>query len=526
MSVRLGGRSRLITSRAAGLRGAVARRLPRWSPEVAIVGAGAGGLATAIRLRRAGVTTFTVYERSDGIGGTWHDNTYPGAQCDVPSHFYSYSFALNPDWSMTYADQPEIRAYLEACADRFGVRPHVRTGCEVREVAWDEGAARWDLHLGDGTVAHADVVVSALGMLNVPSTPRLPGLDSFRGPVFHSARWDHDVDLAGRRVAVVGTGASAVQFVPHVAEAAARTTVFQRSPPWVMPKQLRPYSPTERRRFRWLPGAARRERWRHFWMFERNTSVRTEDPATAQRTRWALRFLAAVVPDEALRARLTPGYPIGCKRLLLSNDWYPALQRPDVELVTEPVTAVTEHGVVDASGREHAVDVIVLGTGFRATDHLAGLTVRGRGGRDLHEEWASGAAAYRGTSVHGYPNLFVLYGPNTNQGGNSIIFVLETQVHHVLGLVRRVRRRHRPVEVRARAQAADVAAVRRAMAGTLWESGCSSYFLDEHGRVSTQYPHSALHYWRRTRWVRPGAYRLLATPHGRTAGDRSTGGRS
>lgn len=481
------------------------------------------------KLREAGIDSFTIYERSDGVGGTWHDNTYPGAQCDVPSHFYSFSFALNPDWSMTYADQPEIRAYLDACTDRLGLRPHLRSGSAVRELRWDDDAMVWRLHLDDGTPdgddVSADVVVSALGMLNVPAYPDIAGLDEFAGPVFHSARWDHDVDLAGRRVAVIGTGASAIQFVPEIAPVVDRLHVFQRSAPWIMPKMLRPYTDRERRRFRHVPLAARRERWKHFWQFERNTSVHTADEATAQRTRWATKFLAHAVPDEELRARLTPDYPIGCKRLLLSNDYFPALSLPQVELVTDGIDRVTPTGVVTSDGHERDVDVIILGTGFRASDHLSGIDVYGRGGRSLHEDWSDGASAYLGIAVGGFPNFFILYGPNTNQGGNSIIFVLEAQVHHVMGAIRRITRRRRPLEVRRIVQERDARRVQRDMAGTLWLSGCSNYFTDRNGRVTTQYPHSALHYWARVRLLRPGAYRLLrrdgrtvARPSGGTAG--------
>lgn len=479
------------------------------TPNIAIIGAGAGGLATGIRLKKAGIETFTIFEQSDGVGGTWRDNTYPGAQCDVQSHFYSFSFALNPYWSQTYADQPEILDYFERCADVYGLRPHLRCGTPIETAAWDDESRGWRLRTRAGEEITADVVVSALGMLNVPAYPDIEGLADFAGPVFHSARWDHSVDLRDRRVAVIGTGASAVQLVPPVAEQASHLSVFQRSPAWILPKPLRPYRDEEIRRFRHVPLAARRERWKYFWMFERVSSFKVADPETQAREGFAKEWMATAIADDDLRAKLTPDFPFGCTRILLTNDYYPALQRPDVDLVTEPILRVTDRAVVTADGREHAVDVIILATGFKATAHLSAVDFRGRGGRRLRDEWKDGgAAAYLGTTIPGYPNLFVLYGPNTNQGGNSIIFIIEAQVHYVMRALARIRRRGNGVmEVRTGVARRYNRRIANALRGTVWDGGCHNYFKDASGRITTQYPHRALWFWLRTRAVNPFAYR-------------------
>lgn len=472
-------------------------------PTIAILGAGAGGLAMAVRLKRAGFHDVTIFEKSDGIGGTWRDNTYPGAACDIMSHLYSFSFAPNPAWSRTYADQPEILAYLEGVADRFELRPHLRLNTEITQARWDDADSRWRLSTHTGETHDFDVLVSALGMLNLPAVPDLPGLDDFRGNTFHSARWDHDDDLTDKRVAVIGTGASAVQFVPEIAPITRRLDVYQRSPAWIVPKALRPYTDDEIRRFRSTPGAMRRHRLGILAGLERFTSIHTADTRTGQRQGWHRQLLLAQIPDDAeLRDALTPDYPIGCKRLLPSNTWFPALARPDVDLITTGIERVTATGVRTTDGRERDVDTIILGTGFRATEYLAAVDVYGRDGRRLRDEWRDGARAHLGMTVAGYPNLFVMYGPNTNQGGGSILFVLEAQARYITAAVRMMaRRRLAAVEVRRDVQDRFDARIQDAMKGTVWLE-CASYFRAPDGRITTQWPYPARRYWLETRLLR------------------------
>jgi cation diffusion facilitator CzcD-associated flavoprotein CzcO len=466
-------------------------------PTVAILGAGAGGIAMGIRLKRAGYD-FTIYEQSDGVGGTWRDNTYPGAACDVPSHLYSFSFAPNPWWSRTYARQPEILAYLEACTDRFGVRPHVRTGTRVVEARWDESALAWTLTTATGEQYKADVVVSGLGMLNVPHVPDLPGAERFAGRSFHSSRWDHSRPVAGERVASIGTGASAVQYVPAIAPDVEHLTVFQRTPIWITPRHEGPYSADQQRRFARVPLAARRHRWQ-IWMTYQRADFRAESELTTMQTELARSYLQRKVEDPVLAAALTPDYPVGCKRPLMSRDWYPALTRPNVRLVTEPITEITETGLVTADGEHHRVDTIIYGTGFVANEFLTTIDVIGRDGHRLQDTWKDGAEAYLGLSVAGYPNFFMLYGPNTN-GVNSILFFHEAQSHYVMSALSTMRRLGiGALDVRRRAMADYNRRIQEAMQGTVWLAGCTNYFTTASGKVVTQLPFSGGRYWLRTR---------------------------
>jgi cation diffusion facilitator CzcD-associated flavoprotein CzcO len=479
--------------------------VPRW--KVAIIGAGAGGLGLAIRLRKAGLHDFVLFEASDGVGGTWRVNTYPGAACDVPSHLYSYSFAMKPDWSKTYADQPEILRYLEDCADRFGVRPHLRTNTPIVSARWDGAARCWHLRDAAAVPYEAEVVVSALGTFNAPSIPDFEGLDSFGGPCFHSARWEHAHDLTGRRVAVIGTGASSAQIVPELARTSSRVTLFQRSPQWILPRSDKPFSDEAKQRFARNPIAARRHRWEIYRAYERNIAFRQGDEVADQLKAMALSHLDYRIKDPDLRAKLTPDEPFGCKRTLVTSDFYKALLRDEVELVTEPIARVTPAGIETVDGREHQLDAIVLATGFKATEYLHGLEVVGEGGRRLKDDWAEVPHAYLGLTVSGYPNFFMLYGPNTNQGGNSIIFILEAQAAYVVRALRAMsRRRVRALDVKREVMDAYNAELAEALAGTLWANGCHSYFKNEHGKIATQLPHPSLWYWRRTRWFRIGDY--------------------
>ena len=483
----------------------------RSRPTVAILGAGAGGIAMGVALTRAGYD-YTIYEKSDGVGGTWRDNAYPGAACDVPSHLYSYSFAPNAWWSRTYATQPEILAYLERCTDQFGVRPHVRTNTAIVEARWSDEAREWTLRSESGETFRADVLVSGLGMLNVATIPDIPGAGEFRGRAFHSSRWDHTKSLAGERVASVGTGASAIQYVPAIAPEVEHLTVFQRTPIWITPRIDRPYTPEEQRRFARVPFAARLHRWKIWWTYER-ADFATDSDQTRLQTELARSYLERKIADPELRARLTPDYPVGCKRPLISREWLPALTRPNVRLVTEPVVEITAAGVRTADGEEHCVDTIVYGTGFRANECLSAVDVYGRGGRRLHDDWRDGAEAYLGLTVPGYPNLFLLYGPNTN-GVNSIIFMHEAQVHYVMRALRALARWGRgSLEVREGVSARYNRRLQSALQGTVWTAGCTNYFRAADGRIVTQLPYSGGRYWLRTRVFDRWRYRARRASH-------------
>lgn len=483
---------------------------PRRKPTVAIIGAGAGGIAMGIRLKRAGYD-FAIYEKSDGVGGTWRDNAYPGAACDVPSHLYSFSFELNPWWSRTYATQPEILAYLERCTDQFGLRPHLHTGVAVTEARWDEARQHWQLTSASDETFTADVVVSGLGMLNVPVVPDIPGADRFCGRSFHSSRWDHSKSIEGERVASIGTGASAIQYVPAIAPEVEHLTVFQRSPIWITPRLDRPYTPEQQRRFARVPLAARIHRWQIWWTYEQ-ASFGVDSEMTQMQTALARSYLERKIADPELRAKLTPDYPVGCKRPLISREWLPALTRPNVRLVTEPIIEITERGIVTGDGEEHAVDTIIYGTGFRANEYLTTVDFYGRGGHRLRDDWRDGAEAFLGLTVSGYPNLFLLYGPNTN-GVNSIMFMHEAQTNYVMsGLRAMTRRRLGSLEVRRGVMERYNRRIQAAMAGTVWTAGCTNYFRTPSGKVVTQLPYSGGRYWARTRLLKRWQYRTQSPP--------------
>jgi cation diffusion facilitator CzcD-associated flavoprotein CzcO len=479
--------------------------------DVAVLGAGFAGLAMAVRLRDRGVTDFVVLERGDDVGGTWRDNTYPGAACDVPSHLYSLSFAPNPDWTRSFSAQPEIQAYLRRVADTCGVRPHLRPGHTVTGATWNEGEQRWTVETDRGDFS-ARIVVSAVGALSEPVAPDLPGLDTFGGTVFHSARWRHDHDLTGERVAVVGTGASAIQFVPQIAPDVAHLTLFQRTPPWVLPRHDRPIPRAERALYRRLPALQRLARSAIYWgretyayAYTRNLRLLRLPEAIARR------HLARQVPDPELRAKLAPTYRLGCKRTLISNDYYPALTRPNVSVETAGIAEVREHSVVTAEGTEHPVDTIVLGTGFAVTDLPIAHVLRGRAGRLLADVWADGGMrAHRGTTVAGFPNFFLLVGPNTGLGHTSQVYMIEQQVGFVAAALDLLDGSGAAtLEVRPEAVLADDAEVQARMAETVWTTGgCSSWYLDADGRNTTLWPDFTFRFKERLSTLDPADYRL------------------
>lgn len=460
-------------------------------PSVLIVGAGFGGIAAAIELRRAGFTDVTVLERGDTLGGVWRDNTYPGAGCDIPSPYYSFSFEPNRTWPLRFSLGPEIMAYLSRTATKYGVHPRYGvtvTGAEFR-------AGRWHVDTSDGPLV-ADVLVPAVGQLSEPHVPALPG--SFVGPAFHSARWDHSVPLAGRRVAVIGTGASAAQFVPHIVRDAASVTIFQRSAPYVLPKPDVEYRSWQHHLFP-LERA-------FFWGLLEVTTLGIQGNRAVAKTvgMLAAHHLRRQVPDPALRAALTPDYPIGCKRVLFADDYYPALTQPHVHLVTVAVDALTPSGVITADGALHEADVLVYGTGFRTTDFLATLEIHGPAGA-LSDVWADGASAYLGMTVPRFPNMFIMYGPNTNLGSGSIVYMLERQARYIRQAVELLAGTASTLDVRPDVARRYDAELRRRLAGTAW-TGCHSWYRTDEGRITNNWPGLVTEYSRRTRTLSPADY--------------------
>lgn len=489
--------------------------------EVAIIGSGFGGLGMAIRLTQRGERSFVILEKADRVGGTWRENTYPGAACDVPAHLYSYSFHRY-DWSRRYPPQDEILAYIEDVVATFGLAPHLRFGAAVARAVWDGATATWMISLDDGRRVRARVLVSSVGQLNRPAWPDLPGRESFAGPSWHSATWDHDTDLAGLRVGVVGTGASAIQFVPPVADAAAHVTVFQRSAPYILPKPDRPYSPVERRLFATVPAVEKLDRFRIFASGELLTSAILADGGVRRAAKKrSLAYLDAEITDPDLRRACTPDYELGCKRILFTSDWYATLRRPDVDLVTADIEAIEPDGVRTADGVHHRCDVLIYGTGFAATDFLQPMEVVGRDGIRLQDCWAQGAHAYRGVAVPGFPNLFLLYGPNTNLGGNSIIYMLEAQIRYVDALLaHRTRLDLAALEVRAEVEEDFVAWVDRTIESTAWQSGCHSWYRAASGRNTNNWPLLTHRYARTMRHADLFDYEV--TPQAALAGAGST----
>jgi cation diffusion facilitator CzcD-associated flavoprotein CzcO len=477
--------------------------------EIAIVGAGFSGLGMAMELRGAGVEDFVVLERAADLGGTWRDNTYPGCACDIPSVLYSWTKEQNPRWSSAFAGQPEIYDYMREVVSRHDLTRHLRYEHEVLEMRWLEHLGRWEIETAPGTLT-ADVVVSAAGALADPVIPDLPGLGSFRGTMFHSARWDHDHDLTGRRVAVIGTGASAIQFVPEIQPRVGQLTVFQRTPPWVTPRSNPDIPEAWRRRFARHPRLLALAR-RVVFSLQESLHVGFKHPRLMKvLERSARRHLERQVPDPELRAKLTPDYRLGCKRILGSDSWYPALCAENVDVVTTGIDCVTEGGIRDRDGVEHQVDTIIFGTGFQVTDPPISHRVHGPAGRTLAEAWQGSPKTHLGIAAAGFPNLFFLLGPNTGLGHNSVLLMIEAQVDYLLRLLDWRRRSGlRAVEPRAEAQARFLAEVERGTKGSVWTAGgCLSWYLDATGRNSTLWPGSVRAYQRRLSQFDPGDYRV------------------
>ena len=480
--------------------------------DVLIVGAGFSGLCMGIKLLEAGMNSFLIIEKSADIGGTWWENRYPGCACDIPSHLYSFSFAPSTEWTRMYPGQQEIHDYLKRCVERYGLAPYLRLNTRFQEAIWDESEGAWKVTAGDGMRIRARVLVSGMGALHVPHYPELPGLERFSGPAFHSSAWDYNVDLDGKNVAVVGTGASAIQFVPQIAPRVGQLHLFQRTPPWIVPRLDFAFSEKWRRRFRSIPITRWALRQYIFWRqeirvlgFLGNETFRKKVEAIA------LRHMGRRIKDLKLRTALTPNYQLGCKRVLVSDDYYPTLNRSNVELVTEGIAEVCEHSLVTRDGVERPIDVLIYGTGFRATEPLIGCRIVGKGGMEIHDAWGKRMTAYLGVTVNGFPNLFMLLGPNTGLGHNSVVLMIEAQVRYTMNCLKLMqRRKQRVLEVRPEIQQSFVQEIYRRMAGTVWQSGgCHSWYQDQNtGEITTLWPGSVISYLRRMRSISPGDYEL------------------
>jgi cation diffusion facilitator CzcD-associated flavoprotein CzcO len=478
--------------------------------DVLVVGAGFGGLCAGIKLLEAGITNFVILEKADSVGGTWRENTYPGAGCDVMSLMYSLSFAPNKRWTRMYAKQDEILDYLQRTTKAHGLDSHLRLGREAVSSVFDETSDTWALCTAGGERYHGRVVIAAPGPLHVPSIPDFDGRHDFGGVAFHSAEWDHDFNPAGKRIAVIGTGASATQFIPHLARSAASLTVFQRTPHWVIPKLDRPISRAEHWLFRNAPGAQRAYRYGIYWSHEAAILGFMHPQLMPALESVARAHLRRQVPDPVLRARLTPTYTLGCKRIVVASDYYPALQRPNVELVTSGIERITESGIRTADGARHQVDAIIYGTGFQVSDRMADAEVVGRDGLTVQQAWRDGMQAYLGVAVHGFPNYFLIMGPNSGGGHQSIVFVIEAQVRYIVECLRLMEQTASTrIEVRRSTQQLFNERIHAKLAGSVWNSGgCHSWYLDEGGKNRAAWPGSSVSYWRRMRRPVPSAFDL------------------
>ncbi|MEC4015254.1 flavin-containing monooxygenase [Streptomyces sp. H27-D2] len=486
---------------------------------VAVIGSGFGGLGAAVRLRRAGITDFVVLERADAVGGTWRDNSYPGCACDVPSHLYSFSFAPNPDWPRNFSGQPHIRAYLERVTDTFGLRPHIRFNAEVRSMRWDTDELHWEIDTAQGTLT-ADTVVSATGPLSDPKIPDVPGLAGFPGKVFHSARWDHDYDLRGKRVAMIGTGASAIQIVPSIQPTVEKLTLFQRTPAWVLPRMDRRITGVEQWLHAKVPATRVARRGLLWSMREMQVSAFTKRPNELGLIESiGKRQIKRAIKDPVLRAKLTPDYRIGCKRILLSSSYYPALAQPNVDLVASGLKEVRGSTLVAADGTETEVDAIVFGTGFHVTDMPIAHRITGANGATLAEEWKDGMEALRGASAAGFPNFMTIIGPNTGLGNSSMILMIESQLNYMVDFMRQLDMLGGKTALDARPSAVHAwnQQVQERMKRTVWTTGgCDSWYLDSNGRNTTAWPGTTAEFRKVTRRLDLGEYEVLRAAKGRT----------
>ncbi|MES1158678.1 MAG: NAD(P)/FAD-dependent oxidoreductase [Terricaulis silvestris] len=473
--------------------------------DVAIAGAGFSGLGMAIALKREGKRGFVVLEKADAVGGTWRENRYPGCACDIPSNLYSFSFAPNPNWSRLFPTQKEIWDYLETCTDRFGVRPHIKFNAGLKRAAWDDAAQLWRIETSDKQTLTARALVSGMGGLHVPNMPDMPGMEVFKGQSWHTARWRDDVPLTGKRIAIIGTGASAIQIVPEIAPIVAKLDLYQRTPPWIVPKGDRAVGADEQRAFHNAPYLQELKRKLDYLLHEARAPFFLYPPKSGDGpgVKLAMKHLASQVSDLQLRAKLTPHYAMGCKRVVISDDYYPALQRPNVELITSSAKTITETSIVDAEGVARAADIIVFATGFKPMDLITNVEITGVGGRSLNEEWAKGPEAFLGTAVSGYPNFFTLMGPNSGLGHNSMIYMIESQIAFVMDALATLDERGAPsLDVKAEAQRAFNAEIQAKLEKSVWGSGCTSWYLSPDGKNCTLWPDYTFRFRARTKRVR------------------------
>ena len=483
------------------------------APRVVIIGTGFGGLCMAIQLKQAGIDNFVMLEKAEGVGGTWRDNTYPGAACDVQSHLYSYSFEPKHDWTRKFGLQQEIKGYMESCVEKYGLQGHIRFNKEVVKASYSDASQLWSIETGDGETFEANVLVTATGQLNQPAYPTIKGMDTFKGKVFHSARWDHSYDLTGKKVAVIGTGASAIQFVPQIVPKVKNLKLFQRSGAWVVPKADRPFKSWEQWLFKKLPVHDRLYRSLIYWKNESRALAFTRFGSVlellALQARWEAK---RKVRDPEKRKKLIPDYKIGCKRILISNDWYPAIDQDHLELITDGVERIEEDAVVTTDGQRHEVDAIIYGTGFKATQFLSPMTITGLHGQELNDAWQNGAEAYKGICVSGFPNMFMLYGPNTNLGHNSIVYMLESQVNYVLDCLKTLRETQASaMNVKPERQRNYADVIQDRLEGSVWESGCTSWYRDENGKNTINWPGFTFVYRHATRAANPKDFEFLPT---------------
>lgn len=479
---------------------------------VAIIGGGMSGICIGIKLKEAGIEDFTIYEKAEDPGGTWRDNTYPGLACDVPSHMYSFSFEPNPDWSRVFSPGWEIQDYFVRCSDKYGITPHMRFGAEITDARFDEATSKWHLTDRSGETFTANVLITGVGALHNPAFPDIPGIEDFQGTMFHSAQWHHDHDLSGQRVAIIGSAASAVQIVPNIADKVADLSVFQRTPNWLIPRGDKAYSGVRKKLFRWFPVLRTLYRYLLYWSMELRFPRFLQTSGRNHKFRKiCIKHLEAQIPDARLREALTPDFNPGCKRLLLSDDFYPALMRYNVHLVTDGIKRVEAGGVVTANGRTHEVDTIILATGFKATELLAPMEISGAGGTTLTQAWANGAEAHRTVTLPGFPNFFMMTGPNSALGHNSIIFMAEAQARYIIQCIGALEDgKAKQIAPKREAFEAFNARIQEDLKDTIWASGCNSWYQDENGKLVVMWPYGTVRYWRELRNVKWDEYDLVS----------------
>ncbi len=460
--------------------------------DVLIIGAGFSGVCMGHKLLEAGMSDFVILEKTKGIGGTWYKNTYPGAACDVPSHFYCFSFAPNPNWSRVYSPQKEIQAYIEECANKLGVTPYIQFDSSVETVEFDDASALWTVGLPDGRKYKARHLVIGSGGLNTPSIPDLPGLGDFKGPSFHTARWQHNVDLKNKNVVIIGSAASAIQAVPKLAEIAKKVSVFQRTPNYISPRNDRAYTEDEKKSFRKHPWKMKLLRWRMFWRFELILTplFKRKSFMRAGATRSILNFMRSQVKDRALHRKLTPNFELGCKRILISDDFYATLNRDNVEVVTDGIKQIGEKGIEDGNGNFHEADVIVLATGFDLQKQMTSIDLKGQKGVSLQELWEKDTLAYEGVMVPGFPNAYFVTGPNTGVGSTSVVFMIEAQVKFIMNCLKKTGQNNL-LQPKPEVVTEKNRILQQDLDGTVWATGCQSWYKDENGKIHTLYPHSA-----------------------------------